>query len=291
MRRMVSVLAMACSISIANVDGASAGGWWSFLDLPKKHVVAGETIRVRSTEVLFRSIDEARRAVAGIDRYYAYLLPTLDWRIVDRAMAKGDPGDWWVPPSVAIRLEHVRFTHSDANLVKAEATFTVPQIGSGSYAVMFCTESCVTPLGDVVPTRVVVAADALTAKTALGLARLRSRVDSEVEELGGELGALSVGVSSRIAAMEGSQMRRDIRARGFERRITILAQQVAAARTLSGWLLALGGLLALVAVAMILVLMRRNPARSGDSDSVVPDLTELEEVGSAVRYGELTHAR
>jgi hypothetical protein len=208
-----TVVGLAIMAMVLTAPGpAFAGGWWSYLGLQGRHVGPGEKVIARS-EVLFRSTDEAARAAASTtERYYIYLIPDLDWAMVDRAMMEADPGDWWTAPRRAIRLGAVRIRGVDGNLARLRASFEIPEVTPGTYALMACDEGCVRPLADLVPSEIIVAADALTAATARKLEHLSSRMGEvrrglvrdvrRVEHAASEATERANTLMDRVSAME-----------------------------------------------------------------------------------------
>lgn len=177
------VLAFALTGALLLSAPASAGGWWSHLGLRGRHLGPGERIQARS-EVLFRSSDEADRVAKGAaGPYFVYLIPELDWAMVERAMRKADPGEWWTAPETALRIGTVRVTARDSNLGRVRASFEVPEVAPGRYALMVCDPGCARPLADMVPSEVIVTADAVTAATARKVQRMRSRLHDRQRDL------------------------------------------------------------------------------------------------------------
>ena len=128
------------------------------------------------TGFAFRSSEAAERARSGGD-FRVYLVRGFDWDPLEEAMRVANPGPWWELGSArAFEVGTVQLSGFDLNLAHAQASFVVPALPPGGYALMFCNAGCTRPLGDIVPSRVLVAPDRFTA-------HLAQRVD----ELGLEL--------------------------------------------------------------------------------------------------------
>ena len=103
---------------------------------------------------MFRSIEaaETARDARGEDAFYAYLLRGFDYSIVDRAQREADPQNWWsVGGAEVYWAGRVTVSGLDLNLATATASFRVPKVPPGKYAVMFCDAECVHPLADLIP--------------------------------------------------------------------------------------------------------------------------------------------
>ena len=95
---------------------------------------------------------EAARDARGEDAFYAYLLRGFDYSIVDRAQHEADPQNWWsVGGAKVYWAGRVTVNGLDFNLATATASFRVPKVPPGKYAVMFCDAYCVHPLADLIP--------------------------------------------------------------------------------------------------------------------------------------------
>ena len=128
----------------------AAGGWWSYVQVNRSHVAPGQRVELDET-VVFSSA-AAVEAAQQTERFYVYLLRGFDYSVVERAMRKPSPGDWWSPgDGDAIRVGQVAVSVSDANLARATAAFTMPEIRPGKYHLMLCDEGCSEPLADVIP--------------------------------------------------------------------------------------------------------------------------------------------
>jgi hypothetical protein len=168
----------AASIVIATVLVSApnaAGGGWATLDLRGRHFGPTETIQ-SGGQALFPSAKEAERARTGIDRYFVYLVPDLDWDMAFSALVRRQPARWWHAPPGAVRIGDVRVRVPGSNLARVLATFEIPDVTPGEYALVVCSEGCAAPLGDLAPSRIIVTGDAVTAATARAMDRLRWRV-------------------------------------------------------------------------------------------------------------------
>lgn len=174
MRRALVVAGSAIAL-LVSASPASAGGWWTFIELESSALASGTHMRA-STEVMFESLEAADRA-RRTGSFAAYLVRGLDWNIVDEAMGKANPGDWWrLGDARAIRLGPVRLSDWDANLARASARFEVPDVPVGRYSFMFCTADCSDALADVVPSKVEIVTDPATSEVVALAERLRSRL-------------------------------------------------------------------------------------------------------------------
>ncbi len=60
--RLKGAWLLAASAFVLLQHPASAGGWWTTLDLHNQYLGIGETLTVKVAEVLYGSIEEAERA-------------------------------------------------------------------------------------------------------------------------------------------------------------------------------------------------------------------------------------
>lgn len=151
-----SVLAIGCvAAALIVLPSATAGGWWTSIRLDRTRVAVGEEMKVH-VNVMFRSIDAAEAAQNGEAQgaFYVYLLRGFDYSVVQRAMRKPSPRNWWSLGSAdAFRVGRVALGSEESNLAVAKASFRVPDVPPGEYAVMLCDTGCAHPLADVIPTR------------------------------------------------------------------------------------------------------------------------------------------
>ena len=109
---------------------AAAGGWWTFIDVDRSTVAAGQKAKAR-TQVMFSSIEAAREA-RDEGRFYVYALRGVNDAMLSRAMSKPFREDWWsLGDADAVKLGRVVLRVTDANLARARASFTVPGPASG----------------------------------------------------------------------------------------------------------------------------------------------------------------
>jgi len=150
---------------------SQAGGWWSSIGLEDQPVGIGETISLRVSAVMFAP-DKAEDAKDGA--FFAYLVEDFDQTALEKAMTVSDPGEWWEPSSEPIRVGDVELINWDANLAQARVRLDVPQVREGSYYLMLCDLGCNVALGNLIPSRVSVTANALAAKTARRLEQTKA---------------------------------------------------------------------------------------------------------------------
>lgn len=150
-----SVLATGCVAAVLIVlPSATAGGWWTSIRLDRTRVAVGQEMKVQAN-VMFRSVDAAEAAQTGEAQgaFYVYLLRGFDYSVVQRAMRKPSPRNWWsVGHADAFRVGRVVIGGQESNLALANASFRVPEVPPGRYTVMFCDAGCAHPLADVIPT-------------------------------------------------------------------------------------------------------------------------------------------
>ena len=134
--------------------------------------------------MLFSSVAAAEEAQEP-GRFYVYVLRGFDYAIVARAMRKPFSRNWWsLGDAEAIQVGQVTVSVSDANLGKATAAFTVPDISPATYHLMLCDAACTEPLADVIPaTGFTVVADPATAQIAQRADHLERRVRNQARRL------------------------------------------------------------------------------------------------------------
>lgn len=267
MRRRTLVAGLITSVVvIALAAPASAGGWWSYVDLDKRHVSVGDTL-TSSTEVMFPTSAMARRARSG--RYFAYLVRGIDQKLLDEAMSKPQPKRWWTQPETAVRAGKVRWRTRDSNIAHVIVNVTIPEVSPGRYALMLCDAGCRTPLGDVVPTEGlrVYAPDELAAARAAQAAAdaERLRLDSEAmdQALGQEIDqvreyAMVAQADARRAADNAARAEQAVQR--LEAQVAALSARDPAAPwpAAAGW--AVAGLVGLLWLASALHRRRREEA-------------------------------
>jgi hypothetical protein len=120
-------LALVCALGVLLLtpQAAAGGGWWSSIDVNRSLVAAGQRVELEVT-ASFRSAAAAEEA-QQTDRFHVYLLRGFDDSVVERAMRKSSPGNWWsLGDAEAIDVGRVTAGVSDGSLVRATAVFTVP---------------------------------------------------------------------------------------------------------------------------------------------------------------------
>jgi hypothetical protein len=177
------VLVCALGILLVSPQAAAGGGWWSYIDVNRSLVAPGQRVELQVT-VSFKSA-AAAEAAQQTDRFHVYLLRGFDDSVVERAMRKSSPGNWWsLGDAEAIDLAHVTVRVSDTNLGWATAAFTVPQLPPATYRLMLCDTACTKPLADVIPTEdFTVVADPATAQMAKRVGRLGRRSQNQAGQL------------------------------------------------------------------------------------------------------------
>jgi uncharacterized coiled-coil protein SlyX len=229
-------------------SSATAGGWWTFITTDRSTVAVGQRVKAEAT-VSFNSISAAREAQDA--RFYVYALRGLDYSIVNRAMSKPSPKDWWSPGDAeALRLGPVALRVSGGNLGRARASFTVPQLTPATYALMLCDADCAHPLADVVPTRdFTVVADPATAKIAARMTRMERRFAARQARSLAAARAAGRSARTAIAKTEAEVRVLDEKLRALDRDVAEAANSSRPSLwALAGWVIAgvLGGALALL---------------------------------------------
>lgn len=179
------LLVLAALLAGPLAQPARGGGWWSTIGMDGPYIGVGETVSVRA-EFLFPTTEAAQSARSS-GAYYAYIVRGMDERALDRAMRVAEPKDWWTPPPEIYRAGAVRLSGFESNLAVARAHVTVPDLPTGRYSLMLCTDRCVDPLGDIIPAGVHVSADASLAAEARRLAAATERLDLKESRARSEL--------------------------------------------------------------------------------------------------------
>jgi hypothetical protein len=253
MVRLRACLICAFGVLLVMPQAAAGGGWWSYIDVNRSHVAPGQRVEL-SVTVAFRST-AAAKAAQEADRFHVYLLRDFDDSVVEQAMRKASPGNWWsLGGAEAIEVGQVTINTSDSNLRRARAEFTVPELPPATYDLMICDAGCTTALPDVVPLEgFTVVADPATAQLANRLERLERRARTQAaRRAGARSDAEKALVATRSAHSELNRLRVRVSSLENEDQSTPLAPPWAYA----GWLGtgALGGVLALL-------VLRRRQAR------------------------------
>jgi hypothetical protein len=241
-------LALLCAVGVLLLmpQAAAGGGWWAYIGVNRSHVAPGQNVELKET-VAFSSA-AAAQAAQQADRFHVYLLRGFDYSVVERAMRKASPGNWWsLGGAEAIEVGQVTVRVSDgANLGKASAAFTVPELPPARYHLMLCDTGCTEPLADVIPAEgFTVVADPATARMAKRLDRLQRRSRNQVGQLAAARTDIDKALlAARNARSDVEQLKSRVSSLEKERRSSPLAAPWAYA----GWLVAgaLAGTLALL---------------------------------------------
>jgi hypothetical protein len=244
--RLVPVCAL--GVLLITPQAAVAGGWWSDIDVNRSTVAPGQRVEVNE-EVRFRSTAEAEKA-AETGRFYVQLLRGFDYSVVERAMRRPSPRNWWsLGGAEAIQVGQVAVGVSGSNLGRARAAFTVPELPPGTYDLMLCSAACSEPLADVIPVNgFTVVANRATAQIA-----------HRVEVLERRTGRLAFRLAVRADADRGRAVARDARSEveQLEGQVASLADRGSSSPPVAHWAYA-GWLVAGVLVGAIAALVRRR---------------------------------
>jgi hypothetical protein len=253
MTRLRLALVCALGVLLLTPPAAAGGGWWSYVNVNHSLVAPGQRVELRAT-VSFSSA-AAAEAAQQTDRYYVYVLRGFDDSVVERAMRKRSPRNWWsLGRAEAIEIGQVTVRVSDTNLNTATAAFTVPELPPATYHLMLCDTGCTEPLADVIPLKgFTVVADAATARIASRVDRLERRSRNQAGRLAAaRADADKALVAARNAGSEVAQLEARVSSLSSKDRSSPSAGPWAYA----GWLVA-GALAGALAV---LVLRRRSQA-------------------------------
>jgi hypothetical protein len=219
---MVAVrLGLVCALGVLLFvpHAATAGGWWSYVDVNRSQVAPGQRVEIDET-VAFSSVAAAEEA-QETGRFYVYLLRGFDYSAVERAMRKASPRNWWsLGDAEAIQVGQVTVSVSDANLGRATAAFTMPEIPPATYHLMLCDKACTEPLADVIPaTDFTVVADPATAQMAQRAGRLEGRIRNQARQLAAARTDIDTAlVAARNARSEVEQLEARVSSTADERR-------------------------------------------------------------------------
>jgi hypothetical protein len=246
-------------------QGASAGGWWSHIDVDGERVAVGQRVHA-TTEFLFDSIPTAERARRS-GGYYVYLLRDFDYGIVESVMEEPEPPDWWrLGGARPVRVGEVELDRFSGNLARARATLAIPELEPGRYALMFCDLSCAEPLGDIVPTMITIVDDPLTARLSNRLGRLRARAARDVRDVRASLNDVRAD-----AARERDLWALQDELSALERRVLRVEK-----KPFHPWLPYAGWFLAGAACGVFLAARRRRPPARPPTGSPEDELLALE---------------
>jgi hypothetical protein len=247
MVRLRFALFCALGVLLLTPQAAAGGGWWSYIDVNRSLVAPGQRVELEVT-VSFSSA-AAAEAAQQTNRFHVYLLRGFDDSVVERAMRKSSPGNWWsLGDAEAIDLGHVTVSVSDTNLGRATAVFTVPQLPPATYQLMVCDTACTEPLADVIPTEnFTVVADRATAQMAKRVEQLGRQSRNQAEKLAAaRADADKALLAARTARSDVEQLQSGLSSLANEGRSSLPTSAWAYA----GWLVAgaLAGALALLVV-------------------------------------------
>lgn len=287
MMRRLGFCAAVMATLMSFPTAASAGGWWSAIDLESEYLLVGRTIQARTTEFLFSSIEDAERARDG-SHFYAYLLRGYDFSFLEEAMAKPESPRWWrLGEARTTLIGRVTLSGWHGNLVSATARFVVPDVELGTYALMYCTAGCTEPLGDVVPSRVTLIADPETSRLARHVSRLDERLGRLAESL--EAQAAETMNDTHLATMQAA----DAVAAARELHSTIdnlqadlrrVAGELDGRASTRPWLAIVGWFIGGAATALLVVLVlakRRRPPTRFDVNELERLMDEESELTSS----------
>ena len=281
-------LALVCALGVLLLvpQAAVGGGWWSNIDVNRSHVAPGQRVELEET-VAFSSA-AAAQAARRTDPFYVYLLRGFDYAVVEQAMRKPSPGNWWsLGGAEAIKVGRVTVSVSDANLGRATAAFTVPELPPATYHLMLCDTACSEPLADVIPAQgLTVVADPATARIANRVDRMERRSRNH----GGRLAATRADadqalVAARNARSELEQLTASVSSLANEGRSAPLAASWAYA----GWLIA--GALAGALALLVLRRRRSRPPRPARVAGWHPSDEELRERPRRDERGSRGHGK
>ncbi|HEX2294334.1 MAG TPA: hypothetical protein VHN37_03405 [Actinomycetota bacterium] len=258
--RTSKVLVIALLLLSLLAPPARAGGWWSSIGMEGQPVGIGESIALHAGEVMFDTLEEAERA--RTQSFYAYLVREFDEKALDDALSRGEPGDWWSPLTEPIRIGTVDLSGWDANLAEAHARLDIPRVTTGPYYLMLCDEGCEAPLGNLIPARVEVTADALAARTMRRLEKTEADLSLAVQRTRNDV--RRTGATLRRALADDAEQE----AEQAERIAALRARLADVPRpegppwfAYAGWFVA-GG-------ATALLVFGRRRLRTGDAEPIV----------------------
>jgi hypothetical protein len=275
MVRLLVALVCAFGVVLLVPQAAAGGGWWSYIDLNRSHVAPGQRVEIDAT-VAFRSA-AAAQAEEETDRFSIYLLRGFDYSVVERAMRKPSPDNWWsLGGAEAIEVGQVTVSVSDTNLGRATAAFTVPELAPATYHLMLCDTACTEPLADVIPKGFTVVADPATARLAKRVDRLERRSRNQAGRLAAARAETDEAlVAARNARSEVEQLKASASSPANEGRSSPLTAPLAYV----GWLVA--GALAGALALLVLRRRRSGPPRPGRVVGWRPSDEELWELLSS----------
>jgi hypothetical protein len=261
MARLPVASVCALGVLLLMPQAAAGGGWWSSIDVNRSYVAAGQRVEVDGT-VTFSSA-AAAEAAQRTDRFSAYLLRGFDYAVVERAMRKPSAGNWWsLGGAEAIEVGQVNVSVSDANLGRATAAFTVPELPPATYHLMLCDTACTEPLADVIPASgFTVVADPATARLATRADRFERRIRNQTRQLAAaRTDADRALVAARNVRTEGEQL---------EARVSLPADESQSSPPAMRWAYAGSFVAGVLTGALGLLLLRRRRSRAPRPATVV----------------------
>jgi hypothetical protein len=273
MTKLRLALVSALGILLLMPQAAAAGGWWSYIDVSRSTVVPGQRVVV-DEDVAFSSTAAAEDA-QRTDPFYVYLLRDFDYTVVERAMREASPGDWWsLGDAKTVRVAQVDVSVSDANLGRARAEFTVPELPPATYHLMLCDAGCAEPLGDVIPTKdFAVVGDPVTAQLVERLDRLELRSRDRARHLGA---ARREAHGARAAALDARS-----EVGQLEATVSSLAGEGRGSARVTPWTYAGWFVAGALAGALAVLFLRRRRSRPARTAGCHPSDEELRELLSS----------
>ena len=207
MRRAALLLSVVVGTMLLAPSAASGGGWWSSPDFSSRYLVSGETAVASTTT----SPTPPAARLPRCTRCQSVATPSsaMYWRIVDRAMGTYPPGRWWQQPDRAVMVGGVDFLKRDSNLVKARASFEVPDLPPGKYAFMLCDLDCTKPMADIVPVQMTLVDSPQALVLSRRLDRVRDRAAARVAKVRRNLTSDIYGVQDFSASENELEYLRD----------------------------------------------------------------------------------
>lgn len=217
----------------------------------------------------------AAKEASQTDRFYVYLLRGFDSSVVERAMRKRSPRNWWsLGDAEAIQVGQVSVSVSEANLGRARAAFTVPELPPATYHLMLCDATCAEPLADVVPAKgFTVVVDPATSQMAERVERLERRIGNQGRQLAvARIDADRTRYAARHARSAVEQLEGTTSAVADE----VQSEPLLTRGAYVGWLLA--GALAAALALLVLRHRRSRPPETARDSGWHPSDEELREL-------------